>query len=322
MKVARAVWSCRNSYLDKYILGIGKDGSSGSGVVTPQPTSMQIINSDGTHTGSLTLTTEGASNVTYGPTLLQRRTVTGNLTIDGTASGIITLRNITVNGNLIVNTPNATVTLDSSVTMLGTTIIKDVSVGTFNTEANHDGKVLIQDSNGGAVNFTGSTISEGIEINPTEQGIQPILIRGNKPTVAVGGNADIKITGNSKPKVVLEGEANKVLIEAENSEFEISDTGDADKITISNLAAGSKIKTSSYYEFELLFEENDTVAAITNSGLFGDEQIRVVGYPLETESIKDTYILKIDTPQLSVVYTLELDQTLIEGQDSVQKKYR
>ncbi|WP_042350880.1 S-layer homology domain-containing protein [Bacillus massiliigorillae] len=80
----------------------------------------------GTSNGSITVRPTGSSYITYGPTT-GTRTIKGDLTIDGSASSSINLRNITVEGNLIIDTPNASVSLDSSVRVTGTTTIKNLS---------------------------------------------------------------------------------------------------------------------------------------------------------------------------------------------------
>lgn len=55
----------------------------------------------------------------------------------------------------------------------------------------------------------------------------------------------------------------------------------------------------------MLFNEGDTVGNVMESGLFGDEEIRIIGYPSETENISEAYLLKLDAEHFSTVYTLE-----------------
>ena len=226
---------------------------------------------------------------------------------DTEATGEISLTNTgkdtTIDG-LEVTAGNVTFNLGSEISVTGQTLVNNVAVGTFNTQAVHNGTVIVSDSDGGSVNFTNSTVNAGIEIKPTEAATQPLLIRGEAPVASEDGDATVKILGEA-PKVVLEGNANDVIIAAANSEFELASNGDASKITIEDTAKGSKITASKYYEFELLYTEGQTVEDITSSGLFGDKQIRVVGYPSETETIDVNYLLKLDGDTFSNVYTFE-----------------
>lgn len=210
----------------------------------------------------------------------------------------------TIINSLTVTAPYATFNLASGITVDGVTNINNVAVGTFNTEAQHNGKVVVKDSDGGSVNFTGATVNDGIEINPESGALQPVIIKGDAPLVSNDGNATVRLLGNT-PKVLLEGKAHDVWIEAPNSEFEVSVEGEASKITIDETAKGSKITTSKHYEFELLFTEGQTVSDLTSSGLFGDKEIRVVGYPSEEENINAAYLLKLDGDVFSNVYTFE-----------------
>lgn len=266
----------------------------------------------------------------------------GKITYSSDVSGEVSVLNsstpTTIN-SLIVTAPNATFNLDSGITLNGKTIVNNVAagtfntkvqhndkvklkdsdnritlsdapiinsvaVGTFNTKAQHNGKVEVKDPDGGSINFTGATINDGIEISPEIAATEAVIIRGDAPTAFATGNANIKVLGSS-PKVILEGVANDILIEAPNSEFNLSAEGDASNITIDEAAKGSKITTSKKYQFELLFTEGQMVSNMTSSGLFGDQEIRVVGYPSEEENINIAYLLKLDGDVFSNVYTFE-----------------
>lgn len=230
-----------------------------------------------------------------------------NIVYDTEEDGEVSLANSgtpTTIENLTVTAPNATFNLNSGITVNRATVINNVAVGTFNTKAQHNGKVTVKDPDGGSINFTDSTVNGGIEINPEFAASEPVIIRGVAPSVSTSGNATIKILG-SNPKVLLEGTAHDILIEAPNTEFELSVEGDASKITIAETAEGSKITTSKHYEFELLFTEGQTVSDMTSSGLFGDKEIRVVGYPSEEENINVAHLLKLDGDLFSNVYTFE-----------------
>ncbi|WP_215112329.1 hypothetical protein [Exiguobacterium sp. s83] len=85
------------------------------------------------------------------------RTIDGNVTITGDTSGDIDLRNLTITGNLTVNTPNATV--NNSATVNGTIDIQDVKDGTWNERTNGN-TIVVNDTTGIRV-----VISENIKVN-------------------------------------------------------------------------------------------------------------------------------------------------------------
>lgn len=206
--------------------------------------------------------------------------------------------------SISITSPNATFNLTNGIVVENQTNIKNVAVGTFNTQAIHNGTIIISDHDGGSVNFTNSTVNSGIEVKPNQEATQPLLIRGQAPFTLDNGDATIRIVGNA-PKVILEGVANAIIIEAENSEFLMSDSGDASKIIVAPTAKGSKIITSNYYKYELTYLQDQTVSDLTESGLFGDQIIRVVGYPSESENIHKDYLLKLDGNSFSTIYTFE-----------------
>lgn len=221
----------------------------------------------------------------------------------GTMSLINTAEPATIT-TLNISAPEATFNVGSNITLTNQTVVQDVAVGTFNTEATHLGLVEIKDANGGSVNFTGATIGAGIEITPDQEATDHIIIRGEKPEVTLEGDATVRIKGIN-PKVLLEGQTNDLIIEAVGSEFHLAETGNATNITVARSAVGSTITASKYYEFELLFNEGDTVGTLMESGLFGDKLIRVVGYPSELNPIEEAYLLKLDGHDFSTVYRLE-----------------
>ncbi len=193
------------------------------------PTSTDIINSVGTHNGNLSLSALGVSNRVYGPATQKRtieRTIDGNLNISGNISGIITLRNIIVEGDLVIDTENATVTLEQSVTVNGTTTIKDVSNNTFNNHGTLS-EVIISDENGGTFNNQG-TVQGEIKIepqNPSSAPVnlrgtidRPVLVQGNGPQITITEDADVtgNITVSSSNAVISVKSDNANIIVEEN----------------------------------------------------------------------------------------------------------
>ena len=85
------------------------------------------------------------------------RTIDGNVTITGDTSGDIDLQNLTITGNLTVNTRNATV--NNSATVNGTIDIQDVKDGTWNERTNGN-TIVVNDTTGIRV-----VIAENIKVN-------------------------------------------------------------------------------------------------------------------------------------------------------------
>jgi|GEM_PF-5680134 len=110
----------------------------------------KIINSAGTYNGQLTLTANGADDVTYGPAE-GKKTIHGTVTINGNASGTIHLRNLYVTSTVIINAPNAQVETDAL--YANKVIVEDVS----KDKGLHFGSetlakyVLFKDLNGGRI---------------------------------------------------------------------------------------------------------------------------------------------------------------------------
>lgn len=173
----------------------------------------------------------------------------GDITYIFDETGEVSLLNsgtsTTINSLTVTAPPHGTYNLASGLTVNGVTNINNVAVGTFNTKAQHNGKVVVKDSDGGSVNFTGATVNDGIDINPESRALQPVIIKGDAPLVSDTGNATVRLLGNT-PKVLLEGKAHDVWVGAPNSEFVVSVEGEASKITIDETAKGSKITTSNF----------------------------------------------------------------------------
>ncbi|QNK58790.1 FecR domain-containing protein [Paenibacillus sp. PAMC21692] len=164
---------------------------------TPAPTpTPPAINQPGVIEGSLEQTVSGSANATYGPSE-ETVTVTGNLTIvgDDTATGVYTLRNMSVRGNLSVTVPNGSVVLLDSVSVEGTTTIVDVAANTFDSSASHEGVIEVQDSNNGA----------------------RVILQGNagSGTVRITGSGMIVLEGRYDGVVMIEGNAASIVLKGQ-----------------------------------------------------------------------------------------------------------
>lgn len=157
--------------------------------VQDSPNNSSNLNEAGTYWGDVTVNPSGSTSISYGPSS-GLRTIDGNLSINGSDSNYISLRNIRINGNLIINTPNSSVTLDSSVTVTGTTTIQDVAANTF-TNRGQLGNVSIQDSNG--TRFVNDYNGNIGTVNINTYG--PVTLGGNIPTVYVNQSATLNVIG-------------------------------------------------------------------------------------------------------------------------------
>lgn len=135
----------------------GGGGGGGGSVTTPDD-----INS-GKTIDTYTINIDKESALTFGPASGTKTTITGDLTINGNADEIITLRNIDVKGTLKVNIPNGTVKLADSVTVNKTDVI-NVKSGTFSSEATHTGTIDVQDDDA-VIELNGAASNANVDIS-------------------------------------------------------------------------------------------------------------------------------------------------------------
>lgn len=164
---------------------------------TPAPTpTPPVLNQPGEITGPLEQAVSGSADAVYGP-VEGLVTVEGNLTIvgDDTATGVYTLRNMRVEGNLSVTVPNGSVVLLDSVFVAGTTTIVDVASNTFDSSAFHEGAIEVQDSNNGA----------------------RVILQGNASngTVRITGSGTIVLEGSYNGEVIIEGNAASIVLKGQ-----------------------------------------------------------------------------------------------------------
>ncbi|GBG10485.1 hypothetical protein PAT3040_05219 [Paenibacillus agaridevorans] len=164
---------------------------------TPAPTpTPPAINQPGEITGPLEQAVSGSADAIYGP-VEGLVTVEGNLTIvgDDTATGVYTLRNMRIEGNLSVTVPNGSVVLLDSVFVAGTTTIVDVASNTFDSSAFHEGAIEVQDSNNGA----------------------RVILQGNagRGTVRITGSGTIVLEGSYNGEVIIEGNAASIVLKGQ-----------------------------------------------------------------------------------------------------------
>lgn len=84
------------------------------------------------------------------------------MTISGNATGTITLRNLVIKGNLIVNTPDATVNNYAAVE--GSTTIQNVANGTWNEYASNN-SLVVNDPDGIVLNVQQNATVKTVQLN-------------------------------------------------------------------------------------------------------------------------------------------------------------
>ncbi len=132
------------------------------------------------------------------------RTITGDLTITGATDGTITLpANLTVNGDLIVDTPNATVTNRANIG--GTITINAVSVNTWNQYGN--ARSIQMGAENATLNFFAGDVPQGIKLTKPSRLV--INASSGLPNVTVTGDAqDSDIDNLGGGELNLTAEAN------------------------------------------------------------------------------------------------------------------
>lgn len=163
----------------------------------------ELLNMGRTYTRNLNIPANGTGIVTYGPAS-GKSVINGDVTISGNLNGTINLRNIQINGDLTINTPQATVHNSASIT--GNAIISNVSSSTWNEEA--DGNNLVFNDPDPDTNLI---VKEGhsanrIELNSRtkltlESGDVQSLLNKAEGTEVTGTGQITSLTGEYEPSL-------------------------------------------------------------------------------------------------------------------------
>ncbi len=196
-------------------------------VVTPSHSS------GGSSSSSSSSSSDVSRTVTSGDYTEPVATIAGDLTITGATTGTITLpTGLTVNGDLTVNTPSATVTNRANVD--GTVNIIAVSVNTWNQYGNAGG--IQMGAEDATFNFYSGNVSDGIEMGAENATFQ-----------FIAGNISGGVSLTQPSRVVINATA----------------TG-LPEITVGGAAEGSDIDNLGGEQLELVAEANVTVAGSVN----------------------------------------------------------
>lgn len=201
-------------------------------------------------------------SVTYGPES-DEKTLSKSVTILGNTEGTITLRNLTITGDLIINTPNASVIVDSSVTVKGTTEIKEVSPGTF-TNNGMLNKVKITDSTGTRfINNANGTVGD-IEVVVNNANAQ-VKLGGKLGNIKVSNPANIEIESNATVTTINVGE--NIITEITNKGTVKKLAGEGTAVENGKLAESYDVtigKKSGFYAIQNARTVNEIEAALKN----------------------------------------------------------
>jgi len=164
---------------------------------------------------------------------LKGYTITGNVSISSNTAGTITIANGTINGNLTVDAPNATV--NNGATVTGMITIKDVSSSSWNENANGN-SIIVQDNTGITINIAAGKTVKSLTINSDGTSSATITLTlgdGAVITEPVVINQPI-ILICSQPVQAKIANGVKVIVKesADGEPKEIVGTGDNESVTI------------------------------------------------------------------------------------------
>lgn len=182
------------------------------------------------------------------------RTIDGNVTITGDASGDIDLRNLTITGNLTVNTQDATV--NNSATVNGTIDIQDVKDGTWN-ENGKNNTIVVNDPNGITINLLANSITKALTLN------KPATLN------VKSGSSLTSMTVNSED-VTVSNEGVIETVQAEQS-FELNGTQPTEVKGEGNVTGDNILKLELNETFVKTYELSDT---------FNFEETKYLAYKL------------------------------------------
>lgn len=232
------------------------------------------------------------------------------------------ISNGTINGELTVDTPNATV--NNKAIVGGATNIVNVSNNTFNNEGTLN-TVKITDSNGGSFNNTG-TINGEIIIDPSSEATAPIILKGNI-------TSKVKVTGYKKPQVKVEGKVKEIEVKAENTNLEIAKNANIEvaeinaKDSILTLVEEAVINNPVIINQPVTVISTKPVDAKVDTGVIvtikeseKSKETKVKGegkekkVKLEVGKSKYTFNTKLDKAQYAIDEDITITGTLLEGE--------
>ncbi|NLC67535.1 MAG: hypothetical protein GX754_01860, partial [Clostridiaceae bacterium] len=166
---------------------------------------------------------------------LKGYTITGDVTITSNAAGTITISAGTIDGNLTVNAPNATV--NNYATVTGTITIIDVSSSSWNENANGN-VIVVRDATGITIRIAAGKTVESLELDmftgdDDSPVINLVLEEGAAITSNVIINKPVTLVCAKPVQAKIAKDVKVIVKESANSEpKEIIGTGDNQPVTI------------------------------------------------------------------------------------------
>lgn len=197
----------------------------------------------------------GSNPIVYGPAS-GTRTINGNLTISGNASDTITLQNLIITGDLIVNTPDATV--NNYATVEGATTIQNVASGTWNEYASNN-SLVVNDPDGIVLNVQQSATVKNVQLNTkTTLNLQANSTIGTlevKNAESVVKNEGIIANLVTNEKVTIDGKAPETVKGTGNISGESVTSAPENGLTELTLPSGFDSNDVKYKASHLLTED-------------------------------------------------------------------
>lgn len=220
--------------------------------------------------------------MSYGPVGTQR-TIEGDVVITGDATGNVRLNNVTIDGDLTVDTEYADFIIGENVVVTGTTTVVDVASNTFiNKGTLHDVKIV--DSQARFVNEAGAEVTGDLVIDALNA---DIILEGEFPKVSVMQPTNLQVEGTIEQLVaeaVVTVNGSGEVKEVQGSKKEES-TVDTEKPVVSDAALTSdgdnRVNVSFKISEEIDFSKNADVR-IAYFKQVGDELV-----PVKTKSGND-----------------------------------
>lgn len=166
---------------------------------------------------------------------LNGKKITGNVTINTPAKGTINLKNGSIDGNLTVEAPQATV--NNELTVTGDININNVAYGTWNEKANGN-KLVVNDPDG--IKLTVATGKTVATITVAPEAVGDVTITNNGTIEKVDAQASVELVNNAGAKTNLVTGNAPVEVKGEGTVVDNNNTTDPEFIALQDAQAAVK----------------------------------------------------------------------------------
>ncbi|WP_341479265.1 immunoglobulin-like domain-containing protein [Clostridium cochlearium] len=192
---------------------------------------------------------------------LQGKIVKGNIIINSNESGTLDIENGTIEGNITINTPNATV--NNKAIVKGDAIIKDVSGNTFNNLGSVV-NIIIEDLNISSL-FNEGNITGEIKI--TKTATVPLVLKGN-----IDCNVNVE-SKSAKIKIDKDAKIKSLLVISSEVSLEVE--GTITNLDINEKAEQTEIKLNKDSKVEAIKADKEPI--ISGEGMKNISQDKITG---------------------------------------------